>query len=61
MKVVKCMYDKSETAVRCAAEMTEGFKVVGLHHGSTLGSLLFAVVRLDGSGHDVCGQHRVMW
>nr|XP_027206525.1 uncharacterized protein LOC113800007 [Penaeus vannamei] len=45
VKVVKDMYDESEKAVRCAAEMTEGFKAeLGLHQGSTLSPFLVATV-----------------
>jgi len=43
-KVVN-MYEESETAVRCAAVMIEGFQEeVGLHQGSTLSPFLFAMV-----------------
>ena len=39
------MYEDSVTAVRCAAGVTEGFKVgVGLHQGSALSPFLFAIV-----------------
>ena len=45
VKVVQDMYENSITTVRCAVEMTEGFKVeVGLHQGSTLCPFLFAIV-----------------
>ena len=44
VKVVQDMYDDSETVVRCAAGLTEGFKVeVGLHQGSILSPFLFAM------------------
>ena len=39
------MYEGSETVVRCAVGTTESFKVkVGLHQGSALNLLLFAVI-----------------
>ena len=39
------MYEGSETVVKCAAGITESFKVnVGLHQGSALSSFLFAVI-----------------
>ena len=45
VKVVQDMYEDSITVVRCAVGMTEGFKVeVGLHQGSALSPLLFAMV-----------------
>ena len=47
-KYVRCvqeMYKKCRTEVRCAAGRTEAFNVkVGLHQGSALSPLLFAVV-----------------
>lgn len=37
VRVVQGMYNDSKTVVKCAAGVTDGFKVrVGLHHGSPL-------------------------
>ena len=45
VRMVQDMYKDSVTAVRCATGMTEAFKVkVGLHQGSALSPLLFAIV-----------------
>ena len=45
IRAVQYMYGGCETVVRCAAGLTKPFKVrVGLHQGSTLGPLLFAIV-----------------
>ena len=45
VEVVKDMYEDSITTVKCAAGMTEGFRVeVGLHQGSALSPFLFAIV-----------------
>ena len=45
VKVVQDMYEDSITTVRCAVEMTEGFKVeVELNQGSILSPFLFAMV-----------------
>ena len=45
VKVVQDMFEDSITTVRCAAGMTEGFKVeVGLDQGSVLSPFLFAMV-----------------
>ncbi|KAK3525280.1 hypothetical protein QTP86_024914 [Hemibagrus guttatus] len=45
VKVVKDMYERSRTVVRCAVGQTEEFKVeVGLHQGSALSPFLFAIV-----------------
>ena len=45
IRVVQNMYAGCETVVRCAAALTTPFKVrVGLHQGSALSPLLFAVV-----------------
>ena len=45
ISVVQNMYTGCETVVRCAAGLTEPFNVkVGLHQGSALSPLLFAVV-----------------
>ena len=45
IRVVQNMYAGCETVVRCAAGLTKPFKVmVGLHQGSALSPLLFAVV-----------------
>ena len=42
---VQDMYDRCTTVVRCAAGLTEDFKVeVGLHQGSALSPFLFAIV-----------------
>ena len=43
--LVRDMYEKSETVVRCAIGTAENFKVkVGLHQGSALSPFLFAVI-----------------
>lgn len=40
------MYEDSETVVRCAVGVTDGFMVgVGLHEGSALSPFLLAIVR----------------
>ncbi|KAI5619406.1 hypothetical protein C0J50_21026 [Silurus asotus] len=45
VRVVQDMYEDSVTAVKCAVEMTDWFKVkVGLHQRSALSPFLFAVV-----------------
>ncbi|KAL7841080.1 hypothetical protein SRHO_G00247710 [Serrasalmus rhombeus] len=45
VRVVQDMYEDSETVVRCAVGVTNGFKVkVGLHQGSALSPFLFAMV-----------------
>ena len=45
VRLVKDMYEKSETVVRRAVETTESFKVkVELHQGSALSPFLFAVI-----------------
>ncbi len=45
VSVVKDMYNDSETAVRSAAGLTDSFREeVGLHQGSALSPLLFAIV-----------------
>ncbi|KAI5094885.1 beta-ureidopropionase [Silurus meridionalis] len=45
VRVVQDMYKDSVTAVKCAVETTDWFKVkVGLHQGSALSPFLFAVV-----------------
>ncbi|KAK3560981.1 hypothetical protein QTP86_023167, partial [Hemibagrus guttatus] len=45
VRVVQDMYERSRTVVRCAVGQTEEFKVeVGLHQGSALSPLLFAMV-----------------
>ncbi|KAK3546869.1 hypothetical protein QTP86_003765 [Hemibagrus guttatus] len=45
VRVVQDMYERSRTVVRCAVGQTEEFKVeVGLHQGSALSPLLFAIV-----------------
>ena len=44
VRLVQDMYEESKTVVRCAVETTESFKVkVGLHQGSVLSPVLFAV------------------
>ena len=58
------MYEDRVTEMRCAVRMTDGFKVVGLHQGSTLSS--FLICNGDGQfdgrdqigvsvDYDVCG------
>ena len=45
VRLVQDMYEGSKTLVRCAVRTTESFKVkVGLHQGSALSSLVFAVI-----------------
>ena len=45
VRLVQNMYEGSETVVRCAAGITENFKVkVRLHQGSVLSPFLFAVI-----------------
>ncbi|KAK3556096.1 hypothetical protein QTP70_005247 [Hemibagrus guttatus] len=45
VRVVQDMYERSRTVVRCAVGQTEEFKVeVGLHQGSALSPILFAMV-----------------
>ena len=45
VQLIQDMYEGSETVVRCAVGTTESFKVkVGLHQGSALSPLLFAVI-----------------
>ncbi|KAK3530016.1 hypothetical protein QTP86_009917 [Hemibagrus guttatus] len=45
VRVVRDMYERSRTVVRCAVGQTEEFKVeVGLHQGSALSPFLFAMV-----------------
>ncbi|KAK3558297.1 hypothetical protein QTP86_014682 [Hemibagrus guttatus] len=45
VRVVQDMYERSRTVVRCAVGQTEEFKVeVGLHQGSALSPVLFAIV-----------------
>lgn len=45
VRVVKDMYDESETAVRCVVGGTDRLRVgAGLHHGSTVSLFLFSVV-----------------
>uniref|UniRef100_A0AAR2LU20 Reverse transcriptase domain-containing protein n=1 Tax=Pygocentrus nattereri TaxID=42514 RepID=A0AAR2LU20_PYGNA len=45
VRVVQDMYEDSETVVRCAVGVTNGFKVtVGLHQGSAFSPFLFAMV-----------------
>ena len=45
VQLVQDMYEGSKTVVRCAVGITESFKVkVGLHQGSALSPLLFAVI-----------------
>ena len=45
VRFVPDMYERSETAVRCAVGTTKIFKVkVGLHQGSALSPFLFAVI-----------------
>jgi len=45
VRVIKDMYDRCRTVVRCAVGLTEEFKVeVGLHQGSALSPFLFAIV-----------------
>ena len=45
VRLLRDMYEGSETVVRCAVETTESFKVkVGLHQGSALSLFLFAVI-----------------
>ncbi|KAK3540074.1 hypothetical protein QTP70_025389, partial [Hemibagrus guttatus] len=45
VRVVQDMYERSRTVVRCAVGQTEEFNVeVGLHQGSALSPLLFAIV-----------------
>ena len=56
VRVIQDMYADSETRVRCAAGTTGAFKVeVGLHQGSALSPLLFAVV-MDQLTKDVIRQ-----
>ena len=44
VRVVQDMYESCKTVVRCAVGVTEKFKVeVGLHQGSALNLLLFAM------------------
>ena len=67
VRVVQDMYEGSKTAVRCAVGKTDWFKVeVGLHQGSALSPLLFAIVmdrltdevRLD---NVVCLRYCYLW
>ena len=45
VRLVKEMYERAETTVRCSVGRTEGFKVkVGLHQGSALSPYLFNLV-----------------
>ncbi|KAK3573055.1 hypothetical protein QTP86_012304 [Hemibagrus guttatus] len=45
VRVVQDMYERSRTVVRCAVGQTEKFNVeVGLHQGSALSPVLFAIV-----------------
>ncbi|KAK3544563.1 hypothetical protein QTP86_016937, partial [Hemibagrus guttatus] len=45
VRVVQDMYERSRTVVKCAVGQTEKFKVeVGLHQGSALSPVLFAIV-----------------
>ncbi|KAK3556508.1 hypothetical protein QTP70_008297 [Hemibagrus guttatus] len=45
VRVVQDMYERSRTVVKCAVGQTEEFKVeVGLHQGSALSPILFAIV-----------------
>ncbi|KAK3555325.1 hypothetical protein QTP86_014921 [Hemibagrus guttatus] len=45
VRVVQDMYERSRTVVRCAVGQTEEFNVeVGLHQGSALSPMLFAIV-----------------
>ncbi|KAK3529495.1 hypothetical protein QTP70_031738 [Hemibagrus guttatus] len=45
VRVVQDMYERSRTVVRCAVGQREDFKVeVGLHQGSALSPILFAIV-----------------
>ena len=45
VQLVQDINEESETVVRCAVGNTESFKVkVGLHQGSALNLLLFAVI-----------------
>lgn len=42
---MQVMYEDSETVVRCAVGVTDGFMVgVGLHQGSALSPFLLAIV-----------------
>ena len=53
VRLVQDMYQESETVVRCAVGTPESFKVkVGLHQGSALSPLLFAVI-MDRSTDEV--------
>ena len=59
VQLVRDMYEGSETAVRCAVETTESFKVkVGPHQGSVLSSFLFAVI-IDRLTDEVRGEQRI--
>ena len=45
MRLVRDMYEGSETVVRCAVGTTESFKIkIGLHQRSVLNPFLFAVI-----------------
>ncbi|XP_042884615.1 uncharacterized protein LOC122261151 [Penaeus japonicus] len=60
IRLIKDMYERSKTRVRCAAGETEDFEVtVGLHQGSALSPSLFAII-MDCTTREMQGDHGTM-